>query len=104
MTATINTPTVQKQFSIDSDIPYIDLHSRACANLELDPLVAELGYRISGAEGPRTLPSSFNGEDDHLRAMERISKLISRSRSKDYGIEIINLVRCSHLCHHVNSF
>jgi hypothetical protein len=94
MAATMNTPTVQKQFTIESDILYVDLHSRACANLDLDPSNAELGYRVSGAEGPKTLPSSFDSEDDHLKAMDRICKLISRSRTKEYGIEIVNLVRC----------
>lgn len=92
----MNTPTVQKQFTIESDILYVDLRSRACANLEVDPSVADLGYRISGAEGPKKLPSSFNSEGDHLKAMEHISKLVSCSRSKEYGIEIINLVRCDH--------
>lgn len=96
MVAVMNTSTVQKQFTIETDIPYIDLRSRACANLELDPLVAELGYRVTGAEGPKTLPSSFSSDADHLQAMKRISGLISRSRSKVYGIEIVNLVRCGH--------
>lgn len=93
MVAKMNTPTVQKQFTIESDILYIDLRSRACANLDLDPSNAELGYRISGAEGPKALPSSFDNEDDHVKAMDRICKIISRSRTKEYGIEIVNLVR-----------
>jgi hypothetical protein len=93
MVATMNTPTVQKQFTIESNIPYVDLRSRACANLDLDPSNAELGYRVSGAEGPKTLPSSFDSEDDHSKAMDRICKFISRSRTKEYGIEIVNLVR-----------
>lgn len=70
----MNTPTVQKQFTIESDILYIDLRFHACANLDLDPSNAELGYRISGAEGPKTLPSSFDREDDHLKAVDRICK------------------------------
>jgi hypothetical protein len=60
MVATMNTPTVQKQFTIESNIPYVNLRSRACANLDLDPSNAELGYHVSGAEGPNTLPSSFD--------------------------------------------
>jgi hypothetical protein len=56
MTAIVNTPTIQKQFLIESDIPYTDLHACSCANLDLDPLVVELGHRISGSEGPKTLP------------------------------------------------
>ncbi|KAI0281282.1 hypothetical protein BGY98DRAFT_1095023 [Russula aff. rugulosa BPL654] len=76
MVATMNTPTVQKQFTIESDILYIDPRSRACANLDLDPSNAELGYRISSAEGPKTVPSSFDREDDHSKAMDQ------------YGIEI----------------
>jgi hypothetical protein len=77
MTAIVNTPTVQKQFSIESDIPYIDLCACSCANLNLDPLVEELGYRISGSEGPKTLPSALSSEDDLLQAMACISNLIS---------------------------
>ena len=95
MTAIVNTPTVQKQFSIESDIPYIDLHARSCANLDLDPLVAELGYRISGSEGPKTLPSALSSEDNLLQAMARISNLILHAQTKKYGIEIVNLVNDS---------
>jgi hypothetical protein len=92
MVAIMNTPTVQKQFTFESDIPYIDLCSHACANLELDPLVAKLGFCVSGVEGPRTKPSSFDNEADHLKAMVHISKVVLCSRSKEYGIEIIALV------------
>jgi hypothetical protein len=79
MVATMNTPTVQKQFTMESDIPYVNLHSRACANLDLYPLDAELGYHVSGVKGPKTLPSSFDNNDDHLKAMDYICKLISCS-------------------------
>ena len=92
----MNTPTVQKQFTIESDIPYFDLRSRACANLDLDPSNAELGYRVSGSDRPKALPSSFDSEADHSMAMDRICKLISRSRTKEFGIEVVNLVR--HCC------
>jgi hypothetical protein len=94
MVAVTNTATVQKQFSIESDIPYIDLRSRSCANLDLDSVTAELGYKITGADGPKTLPSAFASENDFLLAMTRICGLISRARTKEYGIEIINLVSC----------
>jgi hypothetical protein len=92
MIAVTNTATVQKQFSIESDIPYIDLWSHSCVNLDLDSATAELGYKITGANGPKTLPSSFASKHDFLLAMTRICGLISCAHMKEYGIEIINLV------------
>jgi hypothetical protein len=92
MVATMNTLTVQKQFSIESDIPYADLHSHACANLELEPAAAELGYWVSGVEGPKFLPSALSSEDDFLHAMTRICTLTLQVWTKEYGIEISNLV------------
>ena len=88
----MNTPTVQKQFSFESDIPYEDIRSRACANLDLDPANAELGYKITGLDRRKVLPASLSSRDDFLGAMDRICGLISRARTKEYGIEIINLV------------
>ena len=64
MAAIMNTPTVQKQFYIETDIPYIDLRSRACANLDVDPATAELGYRITGFDRPKALPSALANEHD----------------------------------------
>lgn len=92
MVATICTPTVQKMFTIESDIPYLDLRSRACANLDLDPATANLGYKISGHDGPRVRPSELSKEEDFIGAMSRICGLLSRARLKEYGIEIIDLV------------
>ena len=66
MVAIMNTATVQKQFSFESDIPYNDLRSRSCANLDLDSSTAELGYKISGLDGPKTLPSALFSDDDFL--------------------------------------
>ena len=89
----MSTVTVQKQFSFESDIPYNDLRSRSCANLDLDPSTAELAYKISGLDGPKTLPSALSSDDDFLHAMSCICGLISRARTKEYGIEIVNIVR-----------
>ena len=93
MSAHMSASKVQKQFSFESDIEYIDFRSRSCANLELKEDTAELGYRIAAHEGPRTLPSSLASENDFRRAMERISALIQRARTREYGIEVVDLVR-----------
>ena len=96
MTAHMSAAKVQKQFSFELDIEYIDFRSRSCANLEMKEATAELGYRIAGHEGPRTLPTSLMSQEDFGRAMERISALIQRARTKEYGIEVVNLVgNCS---------
>lgn len=94
MVAVTNTTTVQKQFLIESDIPYIDLRSRSCANLDLDSVTAELGYKITGADSPKTQPSPFASKNDFLLAMTHICGLISHAHTKEYSIEIINLVSC----------
>ena len=83
---------VQKQFSIESDIPYIDLQSCSCANLDLDSATAELGYKITGFDGPKSLPSAFSSETDFALVIECICLLILHVPTKEYGIEIINLV------------
>jgi hypothetical protein len=97
MIAYMSASKVQKQFTFESNIDYIDFRSRACANLDIQEDTAELGYRISGLEGPRTLPTTLASQDDFARAMECISVVIQRVRTKDYGIEVINLVRFTHL-------
>ena len=88
MVAKMKNMTVQKQFSIESDIPYIDFQSRSCANLDLDPTTTKLGYKIMGIDGPRALPSFLGSENDFSLAMTCICALISRAQSKEYGIEI----------------
>lgn len=83
---------VQNQFSFESDIPYNDLRSCACANLDSDLSTAKLGYRISGLDGPKMLPSAFSSDNDFLQAMTHICSLISCVWTKEYGIEIVNIV------------
>jgi hypothetical protein len=79
MVAIMSTATVQKQFSFESDIPYNDLLSCSCANLDLDPSTAKLEYRISGLDGPKTLSSALSGDDDFQIAMTRVCALISHA-------------------------
>jgi hypothetical protein len=92
MVASMSTSTIQKMFTIESDIPYLDFRSRVCASLDLEPATAELGYKISGLDGLKVLPSALSSGDDFTHAMTRICDLISRARTKEYGIEVINLV------------
>ena len=92
MIAYISAAKFQKQFTFESDIDYIDFCSCACANLDIQENAAELGYHILGLECPRTLPTSLASQDDFARAMERISIVVQCARTKDYGIEVINLV------------
>ena len=78
MLAIMNTPIVQKQFTIESDIPYLDLRSRACTNLDLDPSNAELGYHVTGRDGPR-LYLHYLTARMIIQRMGCICKLISHS-------------------------
>lgn len=92
MTAHLATPKVEKQFTFESDIDYVDFRSRACANLDIDEPGAELGYRISGLEGGRILPKALDSAEHFVNAMSRICGMIQRARTKEYGIEVINMV------------
>ncbi|PPR00339.1 hypothetical protein CVT24_004360 [Panaeolus cyanescens] len=91
MTAHLVCQKLSKQFTFESNIDYNDFRSRACANLDVSPDTAQLGYRIRGSEGPKTIPASLNSATDFSQAMERICGFISRARSKEYGIEVVNI-------------
>ena len=75
----------------ESSINYVDFRSRACAKLDIQQDSAELGHRMRGLEGPLTLSTTIASQDDFTMAMQLI--VIQRARTKDYGIEVINLVR-----------
>ena len=47
MVATMSTSTIQKMFTFESDISYLDPRPRACVNLDLEPGAAELGYNLT---------------------------------------------------------
>jgi len=101
MVAHLSNGKVQKEFSFETDIDYIDFRSRACANLNIKEDTTELGYRVWGQDGPRTLPTSLASADNFKNAMQRISVLIQQARTKEYGIEVVNLV-CEDFFLHVN--
>jgi hypothetical protein len=91
ITASMSMKTIRKEFSLETDIAWADFLSRCCANLDLDPRTAELGYRISG-QGPRTVPAAISSVEEFGIAMTRITDIVSRARSTTYGIEVIDLV------------
>ena len=92
--ALMATKNMRKEFLMETDIDWVDFQSWACANLDIPVVGSELGYWISGLEGPRTLPSVLSTVENFGIAMNRIIDLISRAKSKAYGIEVVNLVCC----------
>ncbi|THU85208.1 hypothetical protein K435DRAFT_869535 [Dendrothele bispora CBS 962.96] len=53
----IETDVQRKEITLNSDIPYEDFRSRICANLDVSPETAELGYRygkLNSTEGVRS--------------------------------------------------
>jgi hypothetical protein len=95
MIAHLATLKVEKQFTFKSDIDYADFRSRSCANLDVKESEAELGYRVSGHERGRTLPKPLNSANEFASAMSRIRGMIQRARTKEYGIEVVNMVSLS---------
>ena len=75
--ASMSTKTIRKEFSFETDILWDDFYSRWCANLDLDPKTAELGYQISGQEGPRTLPSAISSAEEFIIVMTHITDVVS---------------------------
>ena len=57
--ASMSTKTIRKEFSFETDILWDDFYSRWCANLDLDPKTAELGYRSVGKRVLRHFPLLF---------------------------------------------
>ncbi|KAF4568380.1 hypothetical protein EYR40_010217 [Pleurotus pulmonarius] len=91
--ALMSTKTIQKQFAFETDLPFTDFYDRVCANLDLTPMTAALGYHIAGVDGPKKLLMSLGSEDDFSKALEWIIPYISRAHSKEYGIEVVNLAQ-----------
>lgn len=83
----------QTPLRLPIDLTFEDFFSRICAKMELDPLTAKIGCKLSGnckADAPYQLAN----EDEFRFVMERVIDKIKRARTKEVIIELFNLVSC----------
>ena len=74
-----------------STFPFADFFSQVCANMELDPLIAQLGFKFTGDR--KTDPAFRLATEEELRgAMAQAILKIKKARTREVVMEIFNLV------------
>lgn len=84
------------ELQIDTNITWHALHTRLCDRLSLDQATAKFGYKIIGRDGARAELIQVESQEDFRIAMDALSQLIRRARSKVYSLEISEIVRYRH--------
>ncbi|KAI5998598.1 hypothetical protein EDD15DRAFT_2161652, partial [Pisolithus albus] len=79
---------VQLRFALDVD--FKDFFSRVCAKMDLDPKVAELGYKYH-TDRARDPPHQLSDSEQLSEAFERGRQLMKRARGRQVILEIHNL-------------
>ncbi|KAI6006008.1 hypothetical protein EDD15DRAFT_2359124 [Pisolithus albus] len=81
---------VQLRFALDVD--FKDFFSRVCAKMDLDPKVAELGYKYH-TDRARDPPHQLSDSEQLSEAFERGRQLMKRARGRQVILEIHNLCK-----------
>lgn len=90
-TAVVGAVVTRSNLRLPADIKFTDFLGRVCAQMDLDPAEAELGYKFSSdrvGDVPRTLAN----EQDLVIAIEDGQGLVRRARTRKIEIMIHNLV------------
>lgn len=80
-----------------TNVPFDDFFARVCANMDLDPALAALGYKFPG-DRVRDPAHRLSNADELRQAMDRGIGMIRRARTRRIYMEIHNLVRCLFFC------
>ncbi|EDR13469.1 uncharacterized protein LACBIDRAFT_322428 [Laccaria bicolor S238N-H82] len=75
---------------LPTDLPWNDFFDRICANMDLIPANAVLGYKFSG-DRISDPPNRLANAEDHVQAMARATEKIKRARTREVVLEIHNL-------------
>ncbi|KAH7917952.1 hypothetical protein BV22DRAFT_1134975 [Leucogyrophana mollusca] len=94
-TAIVGAAVSHSMIRLPCDIIFANFWSRVCAHMDLDPAVAELGYKYS-FECVGDAPRSLNTDDDLQAAIQRGQDLVRRARSRPVEIMIHNLNPATH--------
>lgn len=90
-TAVIGGVVTRAQLRLPTSLSFADFYSRVCARMDLDPLTARIGYKISG-DRVRDDPNQLSNVDDYRFAVQKVVDKASRARSRAVVLELFNLV------------
>ena len=71
---------MQTPLRLKIDLPFQDFFSRVCANMDLDPLQAQIGYKFSG-DRKMDPPFRLATEDELRAAMAQSAEKMRRART-----------------------
>lgn len=87
----IGVAATMRTCSWDTKKPFSEFWLQMCANMQLDPQTAVIGYKISG-DRVKDAAREISSEEDYVFAMETILKKTQNARSKTHTLVLQNLV------------
>lgn len=91
-TAVIGSLVTRRELHIPSDLTFADFYSRMCANMDLNPSEASVGYKFH-TDHARDPPRELSSESDYLPMMQEMVRKVLAARTRNPVLFLHNLVR-----------
>ena len=93
----------RRELRISSDLIFADFYSRMCANMDLDPSGASIGYKFH-TDRAKDVPHQLNNESEYLAMMQEMVRKVLAARTRNPVLFLHNLVRSRLLAWNIISF
>lgn len=93
-TSVVGSPAARRELRVPSDLLFSDFFSRVCANMDLDPSEAQIGYKFHN-DRAKDAPRELSKESDYLAMMQEMNRKILCARTRNPVLFLHNLVRAS---------
>jgi hypothetical protein len=91
-TVTIGGQVTRRELRIPSGLVFADFFSRVCANMDLKPEDASIGYKYHN-DRARDAPRELNSEDEYKAMMAEMVRKVLAAQSRNTVLFLHNLVR-----------
>lgn len=82
----------RRELRIPSDLIFADFFSRVCANMDLNPEEASIGYKYHN-DRARDPPRQLSNENEYTAMMAEMVRKVLAARSRNPVLFLHNLVR-----------
>ena len=90
-TAIVSGLITRRELRVPSDLVFGDFFSRVCANMNIDPNEAVIGYKFN-TDWAKDPPRQLNNESDYQGMMQEMVRRILASRTRNPVLLLHNLV------------
>ena len=91
-TAIVGGLITHRELRIPSDLTFADFFSRVCANMDIKPEDASIGYKYHN-DRARDPPRQLGSEDEYVAMMGEMVRKVLAARSRNPVLFLHNLVR-----------